>query len=294
MAVAIQAGDVLRGRYEVQELLRSARDKQVYLGHDQELDCQVTIDVFSDNKAVMHDGLTVSAWEARVLGKLGDHPNIATVLDHWEDDEAAVMVNRYLSGGSLLDLITRSQESGEGLSVERILQISIEIAHGLAHIHGRCILYLDLEPRNVLFDEFGTVHLVDFDTAAPVDQPDTSDLARRPVVVYTAPEVTDGGSVDERADLYSLGATMYQMAAACPPFTGSREEVLAARRAAAVAPLERDDLPQALRDLVSCLLSPDRERRPASAAEVAELLEGIRIARADIDRLLASDESARL
>ena len=83
-----QPGDVLRdGRYVVQRRLRSARDKSVYLGHDRKFDCQVTIDVFASNNSIMPDGLTVSAWEARVLGKLGDHPNIARVVDQWEDDE---------------------------------------------------------------------------------------------------------------------------------------------------------------------------------------------------------------
>src|SRR5262249_7072155 len=132
---------------------------------------------FSRNKPIMPGGLTVSAWEARVLGKLGDHPNIARVVDHWEDDKAAIMVSRYLSGGSLQDLIAHSRESGEALPVDRILQVSTEIAEGLAHIHGRQILYLDLQPRNVLFNELGTVHLVDFDTAVPLDQPDVSHLS---------------------------------------------------------------------------------------------------------------------
>ena len=125
------------------------------------------------------------------------------------------------------------------MPVERILEIATEIAHGLAYIHGRRILYLDLQPRNVLFDERGTVHLVDFDAAVPLDQPDVSHLADRPVIVYMAPELTDGGGADERADLYSLGATIYEMAAGRPPFAGSREEILAARRAGPPPPLER-------------------------------------------------------
>src|SRR5271165_5464167 len=162
MVMEFQPGDVLRdGRYVVQRRLRSARDKSVYLGHDQKFDTRVTIDVFARNNSVMPDGLTESAWEARVLGRLGDHPNIATVIDQWEDDQAAIMVCRYLSGGSLLDLIALSRESGQDVPVERILQVATEIAHGLAYIHGRRILYLDLQPRNVLFDERRTVHLVD-------------------------------------------------------------------------------------------------------------------------------------
>ena len=118
------------------------------------------------------------------------------------------------------------------------------------------------------------VHLVDFDTAVSLDEPDTSDLSQRPVIVYTAPEVTDGGRADERADLYSLGATMYEMAAGHPPFAGTREQILAARRAGPPPAFERDDLPEALRDLIFSLLAPDPEQRPASAAEVIERLDG--------------------
>ncbi len=79
------------------------------------------------------------------------------------------------------------------------------------------ILYLDLQPRNVLFDELETVHLVDFDTAVPLDQPDVSHLPDRPATAYMAPELTDGRGADEHADLYSLGATIYEMAAGRPP-----------------------------------------------------------------------------
>jgi serine/threonine protein kinase len=293
MAMEFQPGEVLRdGRYVVQQRLRSARGKSVYLGHDRKFDCRVTIDVFVRNSSVMPDGLTVSAWEARVLGRLGDHPNVASVVDQWEDGDTAMMVSRYLSGGSLLDLIAQSRESGQHVPVERILQVANDIAHGLAYIHGRRILYLDLQPRNVLFDERGTVHLVDFDTAVPFGQRDVTHLAGPEAAEYAAPELTGNGVADERADLYSLGATMYQMATGRPPFAGSRQEIAAARRAGPPPPAEREDLPAPLRDLVLCLLSEDREQRPASAARVLEQLEGIRTARADIEKLLAGDESA--
>jgi serine/threonine protein kinase len=273
-----QAGDVLRnGRYEIQRLLRSARDKKVYLARDRELGCEVTLDAFSNN-SIMPAGLSVSAWETLVLGQLGNHPNIATVRDHWEDGETAFMVSSYLSGGTLRDRIARSQESGDGLPVDSILRLAIEIASGLAHIHGRRILYRDLQPRNVLFDEWDGVHLVDFDTAVSLDDSDMSDLSYRAVIDYMAPELADGGSADERADIYSLGATIYDMCSGHPPFGGTRAEILAVHRAGPPPSLERDDLPEALRDLVFCLLAPEREQRPTSAAEVVVRLQGIRVA----------------
>jgi serine/threonine protein kinase len=283
----VHAGDFLRaGRYEIQRLLRPARDKKIYLARDRKLDCLVTVDVFSDN-AIMPTGLTVSAWETRVLGQLGDHRNIATVLDHWEDGETAFMVTRYLPGGSLQDQIAHSQESGEDLPIENILRIAMEIASGLEHIHGRRILYRDLQPRNVLFDEWGTVHLVDFDTAVSLDDREMSDLSHRPVIHYMAPELTDGSSADERADLYSLGATIYEMCSGRPPFSGTRAEALIARRTGPPSSLERDDLPEALRDLVFSLLAPEREQRPTSAADVVARLEDLRSVRTVRDPAVA-------
>ena len=222
--VTLQPGDILRdGRYEIQQLIRSARDKSVYLAQDHVLGCRVAVDAFSNNSSIVPGGLTVSAWETLVLGRLGDHPNIASVLEHWEDGKTAFMSSRYLSGGSLRDRIANSEDASKGLPVESILRIATEIAQGLSYIHGRRILYRDLQPRNVLFDERDTVHLVDFDTAVSLDERHMSDLSHRPVIDYMAPELTDGESADERADLYSLGATIYEMAAGRPPFAGTRD-----------------------------------------------------------------------
>ena len=257
--------------------MRPAPDKGIYLAHDRVLDRPVVIDLFSNN-TIMPNGLTVSAWEARVLGKLDDHPNIATAQDYWEDGDTAVMVSRYFSGGTLLDHLACSRESGRGLPVDSIFRVAIEVACGLEHIHQHRILYRDLQPRNVLFDERGTVHLVDFDTAVSLDDRGMSDLSDRPVIDYMAPELADGQSADERADLYSLGATIYEMCQGRPPFTGTRAQVLAARRASPPPPLERDDLPGALKDLVFCMLAPEPGQRPACAAGVVERLEELRAA----------------
>ena len=78
----LQPGDVLReGRYEIKQLLRAVPDKNVYLGEDHALHCPVAIDIFSNNNSMLPNGLTVGAWEAQVLGRLGGHTNIATAYD---------------------------------------------------------------------------------------------------------------------------------------------------------------------------------------------------------------------
>src|ERR1700689_877876 len=110
----LRSGDVLPdGRYEIQELLRAACDKSVYLAQDRVLGCQVAVDAFSNDSPIVPGGLTVSAWETLVLGQLGDHPNIASVLEHWKDGKTAFMSSRYLSGGSLRDRIGNSTDTSK-------------------------------------------------------------------------------------------------------------------------------------------------------------------------------------
>jgi serine/threonine protein kinase len=267
--------DALRPeRYEILRLLRSAPAKTVYLARDRQLGCQVVLDVFSSTP----EGLTASAWETKVLGQLGDHRSIAQVLDRWEVDGTAVMAIRYLAGGSLRDLIARAQESREQLPVDRVLRIAAEVASSLEHIHGHRFLHRDLQPQNVLFDEWGAVHLVDFDTAISLDDDtELSDLPHGPVYEYMAPELIAGQPADERADLYALGAIIYEMCQGQPPF--SRDDTTK-RRADGPPVFDRDDLPDALWELVLGLLAVDPEQRPASAAGVVGRLEGMRAARA--------------
>jgi serine/threonine protein kinase len=286
----LQPGTLLRDdRYEILELLGTPQDKTVYLAADQVVGRRVALDIFSNN-FVMPSGMTVRAWEAQVLTRLGDHPNIATVLDHWEDNNIAAMVTRYLTGGRLADRIEKSRkESGLGLPIEEVFRLSIELAYGLAYIHSCGILYLDLQPRNVLFDEWGTLHLVDFDTAIQISDRQLSHISQRPVINYMAPELVAGTAADERSDLYSLGATIYQMVAGSQAFAGNREEVLIARQAGRPPALNRDGLPEGLRNLIFRLLAPNPDQRPRQADEVAGYLEQLRATHAQIERLLKTN-----
>jgi serine/threonine protein kinase len=293
MSIKLEEGDILRnGQYSVQRHMRSAPDKEVYLAYDDVFDCQVTLDVFS-NKARMPSGLRASAWEARVLRKLGDHPNIARVYDYWDEGGAAIMATRYLPGGRLEDIIASLLEVGKVLPIQRILQLSVELADGLAYIHQCGLLYRDLQPHNVLFDEWGTPRLVDFDTAVSTEDRDTMEVPNQAVINYMAPELIYGEDADERADLYSLGATLYEMCEGHLPFIGTREEVLAVVPAPP-PPLQRDDVPAGLRGLIIRLLAPDRDERPASATEVKARLMHLRAARDNLDRLLASNVGTTL
>ena len=293
MGIKLEEGDVLRnGQYAVQRHMRSAPDREVWRAYDNVFACAVALDVFS-SKARMPSGLPVSAWEAQVLRKLGDHRNIARVYDYWVEGGAPMMATRYLPGERLEDSIVSAVEAGQALPIQRILQLSVELADGLAHIHQCGLLYRDMQPHNVLFDDWGTPRLVDFDTAVSIDERDVLDVPQQAVINYMAPELIYGEDADERADLYSLGATLYEMCEGRPPFAGTREQVMATVPAEPPA-LQRNDVPPGLRDLIVSLLAPDRDQRPASALEVKAHLTKLRMARDNLDRLLASNVGTTL
>jgi serine/threonine protein kinase len=295
MAKTLNTGDAVRnGRYVVERSLGGGAHKQVYLARDREFDLLVALDVFADCPTA--DGsANPSAWEARVLAKLGDHRNIGSILDRWDEGGASFMVSRYLPGGTLSDRISvRDDEHVGGLSADEIIRCAFGIASGLSHIHKHGLLYRDLQPKNVLFDESGTVRLVDFDTACASADANMTDLSYRQVVAYAAPEQLEGRRVDERADLYSFGATMYEMCCGEPPFAGDRAQILEAHGGGGVVKLDRDDLPDGLRRLVLSLLATDPARRPESADAVAAALDRLRSERADLESLLADDESAEI
>jgi len=93
VVMEFQPGNVLwDGRHVVHRRLRSACDKSISLGHDRKFDCQVTIDGFA---CITRSCPMGWRWVRGRLRQLGDHPNVARVVDQWEDDQAAIMVSRY-------------------------------------------------------------------------------------------------------------------------------------------------------------------------------------------------------
>jgi hypothetical protein len=164
------------------------------------------------------------------------------------------------------------------LPVTEIARIGREIATGLAAAHAQGIIHRDIKPANVLIEAgTGRVKLTDFGLARAVD--DTG-LTRGGVVPgtpeYLVPECAQGGSADERSDLFSLGCVLYAMATGRSPFRA--ETTLATLRRVCDTtpePLHRRTraVPRWLSKLVAELLSKDPARRPASAAEVFRRLE---------------------
>ena len=261
------------GRYEVQRLLGEGDRKRTYLAYDTKLDGLVALSLVKP-EAIASDPQGTER-EARVLGRIGRHPNIVSLYDYeiGRDGSAQYIVFQYLGGGTLTEHLRQAGEQ----SLDDILRLGRQLSRGLSHLHNRGLIHRDVSPDNVWLDERHAAHLGDFDSAITVAGTDTL----RPITTgsFAAPEEIEGKSLDVRADLFSLGGVLYVAA------TGERRPGdLALLRA------RRPDLPSAFGDLVASLLSASPEARLPDAETVLQRLDEVRHA-SNIDALIAAGES---
>lgn len=228
----------------------------VYRARDRVLGRDVALKVVkgSDGRAA---GWQSGIDEARSL-LLINHPNVVKVhaIDTRRGQPCIIM--ELLTGGSLKDLL----EADELPPERKVVQAAIDVCRALAETSRRGLLHLDVKPGNIMFDETGRAKLLDFGFAA-VGLDDTPDeIIGTPY--YVSPELVRQETADERADMYSLGATLYHVLAHHPPFDHEslRELILMRLKSAPpdIRKLRPDISPQTAMCLTK-LMQPERELR---------------------------------
>jgi len=270
------------GRYQVKKFLGEGGKKKVYLVHDNVLDRDVAFALIKTEK--LDDGTRLRfSREAQVMGRLGDHPNIVTIYDLGDEKGQPYIVLPLMPKGDVEGLIEKAPE--HYLSIEQAVAITKAVCRGLEYAHAKGIIHRDIKPGNVWLSGDGTVKVGDFGLALAVDM---SRLTNEGMMVgtyyYMPPEQAMGGEITAKADLYSLGAMLYEMVTGRPPFTGDDVVAIIGQHinTPPVSPnWHRPDLPPALAALIMRLLEKDPNKRPASATEVLEMLEVIEAGKAE-------------
>jgi len=264
------------GRYQVKKFLGEGGKKKVYLAHDTLLDRDVAFALLKTEKLDDTARARIKR-EAQAMGRLGDHPHIVTVFDLGEQEGQPYMVLPLMSGGDVEGLIEKAIE--HRLPIEQAIAIAKSVCLGLEYAHAKGIVHRDLKPGNVWLSADGAVKIGDFGLALAVD---LSRLTQSGMMVgtfhYMPPEQAMGGEVTARADLYSLGAMLYEMVTGRPPFVGDDAYGIIGQHinTPPVSPgWHRPELTPALEALILQLLEKDPQRRPASAAQVRQALESI-------------------
>ena len=272
----IQPTSFADGRYQVKKFLGEGGKKKVYLAHDTLLDRDVAFALIKTEKLDDTARKRITR-EARAMGRLGDHPHIVTVYDIGEHERQPYMVLPVLPGGDVEGLIEKAPE--HRLPLDKAIDIAKAVCRGLVFAHEKGIIHRDLKPGNVWLSADGTAKIGDFGLAVAVD---LSRLTQSGMMVgtvsYMPPEQAMGGKVTEKADLYSLGAMLYEMVTGRPPFVGDDSVSIIGQHinTPPVSPTwHRADLPPALETLILQLLEKDPAKRPSSATDVLQALESI-------------------
>ncbi|MFJ8112703.1 protein kinase [Streptomyces sp. NPDC096132] len=267
---------VLAGRYELAEAVGRGGMGEVWRATDRELGRTVAVKVLPP-ELTRHEEFRVRfRREARTVASL-NHRNVAVLHDVGEDttdgETTPFLVMEFIAGRTLTDVLTEGP-----FTVERALAVGRDIADALAHSHGQGLIHRDIKPSNVMLTSEGGIKVLDFGIAKVVAETTTRLTATGMTVgtpAYLSPEQLTGQPVDGRSDQYSTGCLLYELLSGRPPFVGDSPFAVMHQHISQepVAPSRlRPQIPAAVDELVLRTLAKDRERRPASAAEMRDAL----------------------
>jgi len=209
------------GPYEIIAAAGAGGMGEVYRARDARLDRTVAIKVLPENFAVDAGRLKRFEQESRSVAAL-NHPNILAVYDVSLDHGMPYLVTEYLEGKTLRERLNEG-----ALPMSKAVDCAQQIARGLAAAHERGIVHRDLKPENIFLTRDGHAKLLDFGLAKPLAgvADATMGSTTSPGVVlgtagYMAPEQVRGESVDQRADIFSFGAVLYEMLGGKRAFSG--------------------------------------------------------------------------
>lgn len=262
------------GGYRVLDRLGSGGASTVYLAEHEMMRRRAAIKVLPTPLA--EDPATVERFriEAQAAAAL-DHPNVVRLYDFGKDGRLYYLVLEYVDGPTLQQVIARKGGLTFTLAAEYVRQAAL----GLEHAHDAGLVHRDVKPANILLDSSGTVKVLDLGLAL-MYQDEGASVTRQlnsgavlGTADYLAPEqALDLHEVDVRADVYSLGATLFALLIGRPPFDGrtiGQKLMYHQTRIPDRVDRIRPEIPAELADVVARMLSKSREDRQQSMREVA-------------------------
>ena len=276
------------GYYEIINQIGVGGMGEVYLARDKKLDRKVAIKILNEEFNQDESHLQRFVSEAKAASAL-NHPNILTIYEFGEAEDARFIVSEYIEGKTLREIIRESR-----LTLPQILDISIQITGALSAAHKAHLVHRDIKPENIMIRPDGYVKVLDFGLAKLVEQKNKSilsleeptvrqNLTAKGVILgtvnYMSPEQAKGERVDERTDIFSLGVLIYEMLAGKPPFEGGNAiETIGSILNKEPVPLSRQtpEVPHEIERIINKALRKDREQRYQTAKDLLIDLKDVR------------------
>lgn len=271
---------------------------EVYLAEDTQLGRKVAIKFLPKEASADAQARKRLIREAQAAAKL-DHPNICSIYEVVSDDDHSFIVMQYVEGETLAKRIAQKP-----LELPEVLDTAMQLADAIAEAHSRGIIHRDIKPQNIMITARGQAKVLDFGLAKVVREVDsatgeaqTRSLLTDPgmiigTVPYMSPEQLRGEPVDERSDLFSFGAVLYEMVTGRKPFEAeSAVGTISAILTREPPPLARyaHDVPSELQRILHKALEKDREERYQSARDLFIDLKNLKLDTESLTRVIVTD-----
>lgn len=273
-------GDRLNDRYRIERLVGNGGMANVYQAYDEILKRHVAIKILRTEFS--HDEQFIRRFEREAHAATSlNHPNIVAVYDVGEEDSIYYIVMEFIDGMTL-----KTYCEGRPLAINKAVEIISQICDAIDHAHAHRIIHRDIKPQNMLVREDGTVKVTDFGIAVAMSNATlTHTMSVLGSVHYFSPEQAKGKFADEKSDIYSLGAVLYELVTGHVPFEGDSPVAVAlkhlqdtARRPSVLNPA----VPQALENCIMQALAKAPHDRQQSVAEFREdMVTALSVERAD-------------
>ncbi len=255
--------ELLAGRYRVVRWLGSGGMGRVYEALDEELGERVALKML--RRGLSDEALERFRREVRLTRRI-QHRNVARMFDIGEHAGDRFLTMELVDGESLTSAL------GERMGWPRLQRLAMQICEGLAAAHGAGVVHRDLKPDNVIVERAtDRAVITDFGIARSGDDAGVTQVG---VVIgtprYMAPEQLAGTTVDARADLFSLGVMLYELAAGTRPWAADHAIAIAVAQATqSPRPLTARHVPSGFASVVMACLAVDPAARPSTATEIA-------------------------
>lgn len=255
--------------YRIERLLARGGMAAVYVATAED-GSRVVLKVLSYRDSKDQEVVRRFMQEYAILAKL-DHPNVIRIEDRGFAADFAYIAMEYCPGGDLKSLLNR----GAGIESLRALDLCAQVARGLQAAHSLGLVHRDIKPGNLLFRDPDTVLVADFGIAKLHSSQITNHDGIIGTPYYASPEQIKGLDLDARADLYCLGAVMYQLLAGALPFHADNLSSLFDMHLK--APVPRLPAPHAkLQAIIDGLMAKDRDDRFQNAGDLLAGIDWVR------------------
>jgi len=274
-------GQVVFGRYRLVKILGRGGMGIVWLARDEELERNVALKFLPDLMIQDRSLLEQLKHETKRCLEL-THPHIVRIHDFVHDKRSGCISMEYVDGETLSNL--RAEKEQKVFEPDEIAGWIGQLCEALDYAHNRArVIHRDLKPANLMVNQRGDLKVTDFGIARSLADPATrltSEQGRSGTLAYMSPQQLNGTRSTHFDDIYSLGATIYELLTSKPPFySGNVDRQICERLAPSMTErrkefnIEPASVPKVWEEGVGACLAKDPSRRPQSAVEVAQRLQ---------------------